>query len=208
MDKNQKQKAAKTVRANVLEQLKEIGASTGRSLKEDLIKKAPQDFMDQIFGPTPRTYSGEIVPGEAVEMKDIFTGQQEEKTKINKQFSLEKRLRQEESARVERKSNELRIQLKVIMDELMVLAQSTQELAKESQIAAFQAPIEPGIYHIIFFEKLLEFIKSFRKKIDEAVVWMHATNKRAEKKNYWSQFKKHGSKFLLSGEHYLQRSAG
>ena len=141
-------------------------------------------------------------------MKDIFTGQQEEKTKINKQFSLEKRLRQEESARVERKSNELRIQLKVIMDELMVLAQSTQELAKESQIAAFQAPIEPGIYHIIFFEKLLEFIKSFRKKIDEAVVWMHATNKRAEKKNYWSQFKKHGSKFLLSGEHYLQRSAG
>jgi len=54
----------------------------------------------------------------------------------------------------------------------------------------------------------LEFMKSFRKKIEDAQIWLHASNKRAEKKNFWSTYKKHGSKFLLSPDHYLQRSAG
>ena len=71
-----------------------------------------------------------------------------------------------------------------------------------------QAPVEPGVYHVIFFEKLLEFVKSFRKKIEDAAVWLHATNSRAEKKNYWSRYKKHGGKFLLAADHYLTSSAG
>jgi hypothetical protein len=71
-----------------------------------------------------------------------------------------------------------------------------------------QAPIEPGVYHLIFFEKLLEFIKSFRKNIGQAKVWLQSSNKRAQKKNYWASYKKHGGKFLLAADHYVSRSAG
>jgi len=71
-----------------------------------------------------------------------------------------------------------------------------------------EAPAQPGVYHIVFFQKVLEFLTSFRKKIEEAATWLSATNKRAEKKNYWSMYKKKGSSFLLSPDHYLQRSAG
>jgi hypothetical protein len=71
-----------------------------------------------------------------------------------------------------------------------------------------EVPNNPGIYHVIFFEKILEFLKSFRQKIDQASVWLGSANKRAEKKNYWSMFKKKGSSFLLSPDHYSQRSAG
>jgi hypothetical protein len=109
---------------------------------------------------------------------------------------------------IERRSNELRLQLKAIMQEVVILAGNTQDLGKEVQLAAMQAPIEPGVYHIIFFEKLLEFIKSFRKKIEEASVWLHISNKRAQKKNFWGRYKQHGAKYLLSGEHYASRSAG
>src|SRR4030065_534669 len=64
-------------------------------------------------------------------------------------------------------------------------AETTQDLGQELQIASMQAPVEPGLYHVIFFEKLLEFLKSFRKKIEAGSIWLQATNKRAAKKIYW-----------------------
>lgn len=88
------------------------------------------------------------------------------------------------------------------------MAVSTQNLAEQTQIAVIQAPTKPGIYHIVFFQKILEFLQSFRKKVDLAATWLQSSNKRAEKKNYWAMYKKKGSSFLLSPDHYLQRSAG
>ena len=63
-------------------------------------------------------------------------------------------------------------------------------------------------YQIYFYENIVKTMIDFRKKIDSTVIWMHGQNKRGEKKNYWSQYKKKGSSFLLSGETYSQRSAG
>lgn len=225
MDDKQKPKSHKAVSAtNVIESLKNIGGTVspikediagivggvGSSIKEDLIKKAPQAFMDQLFGPRPQSsFSGEIVPGGSLEIKDVFTGQDKEKQKLQKQVLYERRLRQEETIAINRKTNELRMQLQTVMREVLILTETTQNLGKEAKIAAMQAPIEPGVYHIIFFEKLLEFLRSFRKKIEEASVWLYASNKRAQKKNAWgANYKKHGAKYLLSGEHYLSRSAG
>jgi len=194
---------------NVLESLKEVGAQTTKTLKSDVLEATSRDFIQQLLG-TRRAQkaSGEMVPGEALEMGDVLSGRHEEIQKIKVQTQLERRLRQEEKERTEKKTNELRLQLNALMQEIAALSKETGELAEETQIATMQAPVEPGVYHIIFFEKLLEFVRSFRKKIHEANVWMHASNKRAEKKNYWAKYKKHGSKFLLSADHYLTRSAG
>jgi hypothetical protein len=208
MDKNKKSKNQKIRHQNILESLKDIGSSTADAFKKDVVR--PQDFMDQIFGPSslPRNYSGEITPGEAVEMNEVFSGKREENEKLKKQIAYEKRLREEDEIRMQKKSNELKIQLHALMEEVAALAQTTQGLSDEIKVAAMQAPVEPGVYHVIFFEKLIEFIKSFRKKVEDASVWLHATNTRAQKKNFWARYKKHGGKFLLSGEHYLTRSAG
>lgn len=109
---------------------------------------------------------------------------------------------------MERKTNELRMQLEVLTNEVVSLAIQTQDLAQETRIAAIQAPVNPGIYHVLFFEKLISFIRSFRKKIEEASVWLQASNKRAQKKGWVANYKKGGAKYLLSSEHYLSRSAG
>jgi hypothetical protein len=205
MDTKQKKNTKNIRHQNVLESLKDIGGDTADTLKKDVLRG--QDLLDQILG-NARSYSGEISAGESVEMSEVFTGQREENEKLKKQISNERNLREEEKVLTEQKSNELRVQLHAIMKEVQALADTTQELANEVQVATMQAPVEPGIYHVIFFEKLLEFIKSFRAKVEDASVWLHATNKRAEKKNYWSKYKKHGSSFLLSADHYLSRSAG
>lgn len=195
---------------NPLEALKDIGTSTAKQMRQEAAKM-PGDFMEQLLGMRPmgKNYSGEIEPGEALNINEVFTGKHEEIVRLRKQTALERKLLEEERIRVEKKSNELKIQLHAIREEILVLALKTENLAEETQIAAMQAPVEPGVYHVIFFEKLLEFLNSFTKKVEEAGVWLHAVNKRAARKNAWgANYKKSGAKYLLSSEHYLQRSAG
>ena len=210
MDNKQSQKPQKTIkRSSVLENLKDVGGNTGKTLKKDLVQGVSEEFINQLLGRKPeKKYSGDITPGESLEFEDVFSGRREQTMKLEKQLFLEKKLREEEKVRSERKGNELRMQLQAIIEEVAALAQNTQELAEEVQIATMQAPIEPGVYHLIFFEKLLEFIKSFRKNIGQAKVWLQSSNKRAQKKNYWASYKKHGGKFLLAADHYVSRSAG
>ncbi len=197
-DNNPKNK--KQVRtANILESLKDTSGV------------APsKDFMRQLFGRQvpEKKYSGELSPYGGVEIDSILSGEQEKNQKLEQQLALERNLRQEEKALVDKKTNELKLELHVLMQELSKLASVTPKLAQEVQIAAFQAPVNPGIYHLVFFEKLIEFVKSFREKIEDANLWLHNANKRAEKKNFWNLYKKHGGKRLLSAEDYSQRSAG
>lgn len=197
-DKNPKNR--KQVRsANVLESLKDLGGA------------APsKDFMRQLFGrqmPSKR-FSGEILPQGEVEIDEILSGEREKNDKLQAQLMLERHLREEEQALVEKKTNELRLQLHALMEELQKIAAVTPKLAQEVQIAVMQAPVNPGVYHVVFFEKLIEFVKSFREKIEDANIWLHATNTRAQKKNFWNAYKKMGGKRLLSQEDYSQRSAG
>jgi hypothetical protein len=210
MDATQKSKNLKDLRKkNVLESLKDIGSSSTQSVKKDLLEKTSQEFIDQLLGRVrEKKYSGELTPGESVELKEVFSGRAAETKKLNAQLTLERRLREEEKTRVEERSNTLRLQLHALMEEVLALAQSTQGLGEEVEIAAMQAPVKPGEYHIVFFEKLLSFIRSFRERIEESSLWLHSSNKRAARKNYWAMYKKKGSSFLLAPDHYLQRSAG
>ncbi len=199
----------RTKQSNFLESLRELGDSTASSIKNDLLAETSKDFARQMFGiQPPQHHTGEIEPGSSIEINDVFSGEAETKKKLNNQLALERRLRQEEKELLEKKSNDLRLELQALIEEITMLSQTTQDLTQEVQIAAMQAPVEPGVYHVIFFQKLLEFLKSYRQKVEEAAVWLHTSNKRAQKKNYWAKYKKHGSKFLLSPDHYLTRSAG
>ncbi len=205
-DKNIKQ-TRKLPPLDTFESIKEAGKNVLDPFKRQL-EPFPENFASQLFNRFPRSISGEINPGEELQIRDVYSGRRADEEKLRKQLALERRIRQEEQSLVERKSNELRIKLHAIMEEIRLIAQVTPELTQEVQIASMQAPIEPGIYHLHFFERILEFIKSFRKKIEDASVWLNSLNKRVQKKNYWALYKKHGGKFLLSADHYLTRSAG
>lgn len=207
---NKKQNRSKI--PNPLEAIKEIGKDTVGQVKNE-ISQLPENLFESLFGnpykaPT-RKYSGEIAPGETIEMNDILSGKIEQIQNARRSIALERRLLQEEQTRTEKKTQELKAQLNAIQQELLVAVKSTQDLAEEVKIAAMTSVVNPGLYHIIFFEKLLAFIKSFRAKIQEARTWLYAVNKRSQKRNMWGMnYKKHGAKYLLSSEHYLQRSAG
>lgn len=209
-----REKAQKLLRkTNVLESFKDIGAGAGNVIKNDLLKETGKDFLKQLLGQRMaqgRNYSGEVGQGQSLEMDKIFSGQQEKEEKLQKQLSFERGLRQEEQSLIERRSQELRAQLGALMQELDSLAKATPALAQEIEIAAVQAPVNPGIYHVVFFEKIIEFVRNFKKNVESAQTWLHSANSRAQKKTFWGQYKsKHGgASVLLSQETYSQRSAG
>lgn len=193
---------------NPLELLRDAGAQA----KHDLLEPMPAEIARQIFGRIPsanKHFSGEIMPGESVELKRVYNGQASEEEKLKKMYSMERNLRQEDQILVERRTNELRLQIKAIHEEVQKVAKATMQLSEEVKVAAFQAPVSESLYELYFLERIFEFIKSFRKKIENASVWLSSVNRKAQKKNMWgANYKKHGAKYLLSGEHYLQRSAG
>lgn len=212
-DKNNKQRRIQNARkANMLESFSEIAGGTAKSFKKDLLSPLPGEFAKQLFGQFPnnekRSVSGDIVVGESLEVSELLSGTYEENKKLKQQLAFERRIKEEEQSRVKKRQEELKIEVYTLVQEIQKLAKNTQNLDEKVKIAAAQAPANPGIYHVIFFQKLIEFVRGFRKKIEQATVWLNAANERANKKNYWSMYKKHGGKFLLSGEHYNQRSAG
>jgi hypothetical protein len=197
------------VKRNIIESLKDIGGDfSGQST--DLLKNTSEDFLKELLGISRAQVqrSGEMKPGESFEMSSVLNGKEEENKKLRAQISLERNLSSDEKRLSQEKMQELRIQLQAITVEIGKVAASTGNLATQTEIAMVEVPSNPGVYHVIFFEKILEFLQSFRKKIDQASVWLEGSNKRAEKKNYWSMYKKKGSSFLLSPDHYLSRSAG
>ena len=195
-------------RQNVLESLKDLGGSAA-SQTGDLLKNTSEDFIRELMGiPRLQKKSGEIGVGESIQLSEVISGKEEENKKLRAQIGLERQMSSEQTKLSQENITELRVQLQALMQEVQKVAVSTQNFAEVTQVAMVQAPAEPGIYHIVFFQKVLEFLQSFRKKIDLAATWLQSSNKRAEKKNYWNMYKKKGSSFLLSPDHYLQRSAG
>ena len=209
MADNKKKSQKEITRQSVLESLKDLGGDTGSQMG-DLLKSTSEDFFKELLGlpKVQKKVSGNIAPGESLQMGEAMSGKVEENKLLRQQIVQERQMSQDEKAIANEKMSKLRVQLQAMTAEIAKLASATQGLAQETQVAMMTAPVEPGVYHVIFFEKVLEFLQAFRKKIENASVWLGGANKRAEKKNYWSMYKKKGSSFLLSPDHYLQRSAG
>ncbi|CAN5328570.1 hypothetical protein BH10PAT1_BH10PAT1_3820 [soil metagenome] len=209
-DKSSKQQRQKQVRqANILEALKDIGGNTGKTIKEDLFKEGSAEFMRQLLGLAPKKkFSGEISKGENLVVGDVFSGKQEEVKKAQKQIRFERRILEEEKAAIENKSNDLKLRLHAITQEIQGVVLSTPKLARQVEVASLTATNAPGIYHVMFLEKILEFLKSFKKDIESASNWLAATNKRANKRNFWNQYKTQKGTALLNPETYNSRSAG
>ncbi len=209
--KSQKAKQKAQIKTkNVLEAINEIGSQVIDTAKNES-KAVSDEFFRQLLGQQKidrQKKSGEVSMGKPLEMNKVLSGEQEKNKKLQEQIFFERRLRNEESQETNKKINELRLRLQAIQDEANKIVASTVGLSQEIKTAVMQGATSVSEYQISFYEDIVKTMISFRKKIDNAVIWMQGQNKRGEKKNYWSQYKKKGASFLLSPDHYSQRSAG
>jgi len=152
-----------------------------------------------------------MMRGEELEMSAVFAEKVEENRQLKARLAEVEQIKEEEQALIVRKSNELKIRIKSIQEELLRTSKRSSVMAEQTNITALLVDVDPTIYNLFFLDKIFELIRNFTKRLQDANVWLLEQNKRAAKKarNKWGQnYKKQGAKYLLSGEHYLSRSAG
>lgn len=205
--KSSKQSKKGNSRDSFLEAFRDLGSNAGNSVKEDLLKKGAQDIFGA-FSPFNRNTS----PNEENNPNAVFQREAELEKKFREQYRQAESIRKQEQILFTSDQRETQKQVKVLQEEIKNLAKATGGLAqqaKEAEISALQEAPITGKYHVNFFIRLRNIIAKLRSQIQESSIWLASWNKKAKKRNYyWGQFKKSGSKFLLSSDRYVSTQAG
>ncbi len=139
--------------------------------------------------------------------KTLFEQKETLEKKFKKEFLYQaQRIRTEEKEIFNREKGKLKEQIDGLKLEIKAMADSTQELETEVKKASLIEPREVNEYQTNFLKRLKNFIKNFRKNLDEASQWLETLNQRSGKR-FWGRVKKGGSSYLLSGEHSASRAA-
>ncbi len=183
---------------SILEALRDLSGGVGKTVVKDVAGKVASDALASLFGAIPPK-QGEL--------------QQNEQIDLGRQEQPQPRFNRPEMSPVTRPvhedSQKLAQQIEGIRTELKALAASIQSLNTEIKKAVAEVPVDPGIYHVNFLERLRSILKVLREQIDDSKSWLALSAQRKQKKlGYWGMFKKHGTSFGLSNERSLATSAG
>jgi methionine synthase I (cobalamin-dependent) len=181
---------------NVLEALGSVPSGVASTTVTEF-GKIGGDIVSAFLGSTPP--SGELKPNQAIE----FGEKQPEVAPVQPQ-----RIETLVKPNVDALEAETRKKLEEIRAELKALIASLKNLHQEVQTVVSQEVVNPGIYHVNFFEQLKTFIQVLRQQIEDSRAWLAAFTVRKKKIGYWAMYKKHGTTFGLSSERSLATSAG
>lgn len=160
------------------------------------------DIISSLLGSTPR--SGDLAPNQAIEF-----GPQEqpkaERVEPQPVVHAETRHSAPDATAIDMETKK---QLEAIRMELKALIASLKNLHQEVATAVSQEDVQPGIYHLNFYEQLRTFIRVLRMQVEDSRAWLSSFHTRKKKMGYWGMFKKHGTTFGLSSERSLATSAG
>lgn len=98
--------------------------------------------------------------------------------------------------------NEIMMELKRLIDSSTIVS------AELNAVTVTQAPTEVGKYHINFFEWMLLTLQTARMKVEDSGAWLATMGSKKGKKDYWSEFKKHGTSFGMSNERGVATQTG
>jgi len=194
---NQPKKTQPRANDSILESLRSLGSGVGKTVAKDVTGKIASDALSSLFG-TPVKQQGELRPNSPVDMRP-------ERAPFPGFRRPEVRPREPYVAQVE---PHLKEQIESIRMELKALAASIKTLNSEIQRTIMEVPVDPGIYHKNFFDRLRSTLQLLREQIDDSASWASLYNGRKQKKGYWNSYKKHGTSFGLSNERTMATQAG
>jgi len=197
MQNTQKKKQASYKNDNFLEALTSIPQGTGSAAAGE-VSRIGSDIVTALLGGTPAK-SGELAPNQAIEF-----GSAQPETVYHPEPMRTETVQPDITAL----ENETRQQIAAIRDELKALVKTLKNLHQEVQTAISQDPVDPGIYHLNFYEQLKSFLVVLRQQIEDSRSWLATFNARKKKIGYWGMYKKHGTTFGLSSERSIATAAG
>lgn len=206
---NQVKKDKKYSSDSFLEAFRDLGNDFVDTFKNDVVKKTGKDIFKTMTGnrPSPGSSSPEETPNFA---DDLYKRETDLENKYKKQARWQAEIaKKEEKILFTRQDREVKLQVQALQEEIKNLAKATSDLAREAKIASLQTPPEAGKYHVTFFEKLRNLIKSLKTQIQESSIWLAEWNRKSQKRNfYWKTAKKSGTQFTLSADRQISTQTG
>lgn len=150
--------------------------------------------------------AGDLKPGEELSLKE----EEKQLRAIEPAINYIQEIVHAERKVQARDQHETKIKIQEIIIEIRKLTKSSKELAVQfKDIEKMEyVPENAGKYHANFVEWVLSMVRSARERVDNAISWTNAIKSKKSQKQYWSLFKKHGTKFALSGERYMVTQTG
>ncbi len=200
----QKQKPKVTVNDSIVESIRNVGTGVTSTVTHDVAGKVATDALAALLGQLPKK-SGELTENQAVafgpEPRLRTHAEQRPAAPVWRTEVPRQRLIDAEMTRV-------REQLTAVRQELKALSESIKNFHQDIQKAINEVPVNPGIYHVNFLERLRSILKILREQIDDSRTWLTLSTNRKQKKQYWGMYKKHGTQFGLSSERTIATQAG
>lgn len=186
---------------NPVEAIKDLGSNIVQKTAKDFVGDVTSGVIKGLFGKT-----GTLEPNQTIELSQIETPRPATVETYFKPFEnpLERK------ATIISRQAELEIthQIEAVRAELKMLIRAAKDLSKEADKAVSERPVNPGIYHLNFFERLKLILKLARQQIEESKTWLSCMQSKKAQKGYWAMFKKHGTSFAMSSERSLASSMG
>ncbi len=207
--------------------------TTKQTIKEDVAEGLPSEFIRQLLGfdlpggqSTHETtasssgheeqpaVSGELKAGEVLHLgkakseRKPAAASHKEAGEIARDYMDRIKHGSERASR--REVSEMDEKIRQIMNELGKLVKSSAILQSEfAEVAVENKPVNPGRYHLTFFEWMLTVIRTARQKVEDSGAWLSTVKgKNSKKSGYWVMFKKHGTSFGLSNERSVATQTG
>lgn len=207
--KKSKKQTKQYADTNPIEAIRNSGSSSTTS--SDALKGIGNSFWDQMLGVKPSlTTSGELSEGQELDLSKQKKVQKETPPSYTEPaydyrreiIHGEKRIQQENH-------NIIQMQIKEIIVELKKLTSASKELEIEfKDTAVAEVPVNPGKYHLNFFEWVLAAIRTARMRVEDSANWLTMFASKKKKRQYWGMFKKHGTTFGLSNERVVATQTG
>jgi E3 ubiquitin-protein ligase DOA10 len=189
--------------SNFIEAFKDIGKSTVKSFAKDFVGGTAKNAVDTL---TKGQASNEQ-PEEKFNFEEYLNAQEQQIR--NQERARFEAIKREENVIFSREKQQIKVQIETLQTQIKGMAKDQAGLMSEIDKTAFQAVVNPGVYHQNFFDRLIHLIKIARKKIADSRSWMSLHNHRGSQKNgYWQNVKSKGTSFLLSGERTVATQTG
>lgn len=201
LNQPQKKQAPQKNADNPVEAIKDLGTNIVQHTAKDLVGDVTSGVIKGLFGKT-----GQLEPNQTIDFSQIETPKKSTVETYFKPFEnpLERKatlISHQAEMAIEQQINQVRTELKMLIA-------AARELSHEADKAISQRPVNPGIYHLNFFERLKLILKVARQQIEESKTWLSCMQSKKAQKGYWAMFKKHGTSFAMSSERSLASSMG
>ncbi|MFH1833205.1 MAG: DUF5660 family protein [Candidatus Levyibacteriota bacterium] len=212
-DKKTKKQKKQFINKNAVEALQDVGGGIATAVKNDVAKGMMTDLWDQFLGADKYKQStkesGDLQEGEELNLSAKKDQKEEPAEKTLPGLDYQREILHGERRVIEENKQAIEVKIQEIIIEIKKLTAQSKELqAQFKEITVEILPVNPGQYHLNFFEWMILTIRQARMKVEDSASWLALFTSKKGKKEYWAMFKKHGTTFGLSNERVVATQTG